>query len=135
MGGAIEPQLIDLLSQRSPETQDFGCPRMMVAGSSRRSGAVEPKIPTRARLKRLRFANIEPIGPYVPDSEVQGLIQLLASAEHPKFRAGPYSQLGARPKGYSVPRDISPGIKPRSCFEPLLAGGNMGGISAKDKSP
>ena len=43
-------------------------------------------------------ANLEPIPRYEPGSD-QGLIQLLASAEHPKFRAGPYSQLGARPKG------------------------------------
>lgn len=42
--------------------------------------------------------NIQPIGPYRHGDD-QGLVQLLASAEHPKFRAGPYSQIGARPKG------------------------------------
>ena len=36
---------------------------------------------------------------YVPGRDDSEVIQLLASAEHPKFRAGPYSQLGPRPKG------------------------------------
>ena len=43
-------------------------------------------------------ATPEPIGPYNPDTDDSEII-LLASAEHPKFRAGPYGQLGARPKG------------------------------------
>lgn len=39
------------------------------------------------------------IGPYNPETDDPGLELLLASAEHPKFRAGAYSQIGARPKG------------------------------------
>tara|TARA_Y100001938_G_scaffold130501_1_gene186530 strand:+ start:374 stop:808 length:435 start_codon:yes stop_codon:yes gene_type:complete len=39
------------------------------------------------------------VGPYNPDTDDYGLELLLASAEHPKFRAGAYSQIGARPKG------------------------------------
>lgn len=60
----------------------------------------------RALLKTLEYvperdgpATPEILGPYNPDTDNSEIIQLLASAEHPKFRAGPYSQLGARPKG------------------------------------
>ena len=37
--------------------------------------------------------------PYFPGGDDGGIELMLASAEHPKFRAGAYSQLGARPKG------------------------------------
>ena len=97
----LEPDVVIYMgkaAQGMPQDQgmDVRIAEGMLKAMSR---AIEPQLRTMEyREERDGPATPEPIGPYNPDTDDSEVI-LLASAEHPKFRAGPYSQLGARPKG------------------------------------
>ena len=87
--------------------QDQGMDVRIAEGMLKAIGrAVEPVLyrpdRDRAEVRTMEYrperdgpATIEPIGPYVPDSD-QGLIQLLAGGN---FMGGSGSQIGPRPKG------------------------------------
>lgn len=110
-GIGLEPDVVIYMGKAAQGMpQDQGMDVRIAEGMLKAMGrAIEPVLyrpdRDRAELRTLEYvperdgpATPEPIGPYNPDTDDSEVI-LLASAEHPKFRAGPYSQLGARPKG------------------------------------
>lgn len=107
----LEPDVVIYMGKAAQGMpQDQGMDVRIAEGMLKAIGrAVEPVLyrpdRDRAELRTLEYvperdgpATPEPIGPYNPDTDDSEVI-LLASAEHPKFRAGSYGQLGARPKG------------------------------------
>ena len=100
-GIGLEPDVVIYMgkaAQGMPQNESMD--KRIAEGFMKAMGrAIEPQLRTMEYIEsRDGPPNIEPIGPYNPDTDESEVI-LMASAEHPKFRAGPYSQLGARPKG------------------------------------
>ena len=94
----LEPDVVIYMGKAAQGMpQDQGMDVRIAEGMLKAIGrAVEPQLRTMEyREERDGPATIEPIGPYLPDSD-QGLVQLLAGGN---FMGGSGSQIGPRPKG------------------------------------